>query len=239
MVSVEQPLARRLSSLPRKVLTRYREEGVRSLLAWAWAHVETEHRERRLGIDTRGFIPPVALGYESESPGYDPIPYVCIDAALDSLALDPQRDVFVDIGCGKGRAVVVAATRPFRQVLGIELNELLADQARQQVARARDKLLCQQVQIARADAITFDYPPEMNVIFLWNPFVGTILQQVLDRVRQSCLASPRARTLLYALPEDDPDTLQSLPWLVRRREIATRFRTGVRLVSYQIDPFCS
>lgn len=235
-LKLKPSLRGRLLSLPQKMASRAKQEGVVGMTRWACAHLETLRREWQLGINTRGFIAPEELGYATDSPGYDPIPFVCIDAALDSLVLDSQRDVFVDIGSGLGRAVFVAANRPFRRVLGIELNRELVEQARQQLARARKRLLCQQVELVEADAASFLYPSDMSVVFLWNPFLGKILQRVMDRIRQSYLESPRAMTLLYALPEDQEDTLQALSWLVRRREIPTRFRTGIRIVAYDVNP---
>ncbi len=48
------------------------------------------------------------------------------------LAIHPvERTAFVDIGAGKGRAMMLAAEMPFRRIVGVELHPQLAAAARQ------------------------------------------------------------------------------------------------------------
>ena len=45
---------------------------------------------------------------------------------MNYLKLD-ANDVFVDLGCGKGRAVFLAAAQKLKKVIGVELRKELAD----------------------------------------------------------------------------------------------------------------
>ena len=46
-----------------------------------------------------------------------------------------EGDVFVDFGCGKGRVLFLAARYRFARIIGVELSERMAEQARRNLAR--------------------------------------------------------------------------------------------------------
>src|SRR5215218_10190886 len=48
-----------------------------------------------------------------------------------------RDDVFVDLGCGKGRVLYMAARRPFKRVIGIEWSERFSRIARVNLDRNR------------------------------------------------------------------------------------------------------
>ncbi len=220
---------------PFDILKRIVKFGPSDTLNWLSSHIESVRRERRLGIDTTGLIESVELGYAADAPGYDPISYACMDAVLGDLVIDPNRDVFVDIGSGRGRPVIMAALQPFRRVLGIELNSDLYRDSLRQIEKAKKHFRTLDVSIVQADATTFDYPKDMSVAFFWNPFIGEILEQVLEKIRLSHQHNPRPLTLIYSIPFSHPDPLQLKPWLVNRHEISVNFWTGIRIFRYDVD----
>jgi SAM-dependent methyltransferase len=78
---------------------------------------------------------------------------------------------FVDLGCGKGRPMLVASEFPFRDIVGVELSASLVG-----IAERNAELLAQRfpqrtrVRVALADATRFAFPAGNLVIFLANPF---------------------------------------------------------------------
>src|SRR4051812_7407460 len=84
--------------------------------------------EHFLRIDTTGQVAPtVKWGVH-----YTPLPYQVIRRVLERMRPN-SNDIFVDIGCGKGRVVCCAARRALTKVIGIEVNETLVEQARENV----------------------------------------------------------------------------------------------------------
>jgi hypothetical protein len=225
----------RVVTAPIDIVKRIIKFGPRDTFYWLSSHIETFRRERRLGIDTTGLIESTELGYAADAPGYDPISYACLDTVLGELVIDPNRDVFVDIGSGRGRPVIMAGLQSFRRVLGIELNLDLYRDSLRQIERAKEHFRTPDVSIVQADATTFDYPIDMSVAFFWNPFIGEILDQVLEKIRLSHQQNPRPLTLIYSIPFSHPDPLQKKPWLVNRREILVNFWTGIRIFRYDVD----
>lgn len=137
-----------------------------------------------------------------------------------------------------GRAVVLAATRPFGRVYGVEIDPALASIAREQVAnaRSRGRLRARTVEIVETDATTWALPPDVNHVFLFNSFTGVILDRVLERVRESVRAAPRELVIVYGQPVADPDPLAEVPWLERRADLPTGFWTHVRMRVYGARP---
>jgi tRNA1(Val) A37 N6-methylase TrmN6 len=62
-----------------------------------------------------------------------------------------NRDVFVDFGSGKWRAIFWAARYPFRRVIGVELSAQLNALARRNINRNRHRLTCRDIHLVTAD----------------------------------------------------------------------------------------
>ena len=53
---------------------------------------------------------------------------------LDSLAIDASRFTFVDLGCGKGKPLMVAASYGFRRLVGVDISAECIAIARRNIA---------------------------------------------------------------------------------------------------------
>lgn len=79
--------------------------------------------------------------------------------------LNPQpNETFVDYGCGDGRFLIEAAKTYGCRAVGVELNPLQADRARQAVDAAG---LVGRVQIIEGDALTTDVDAQVGVAYLY------------------------------------------------------------------------
>ena len=114
--------------------------------------------------------------------------------ALKHLPEPVDTYTFVDLGCGKGRALLVAAERPFRRVAGVEISPELARIAQANTAREP------RIHIEQGDAATFAFPDEPLVIFLYHPFLPPVLKKVLRNLQQTRAGSVHPTFLLYANP---------------------------------------
>lgn len=98
----------------------------------------------------------------------------------------------------------------------------LADIARANVDRAREKLRCTDVDIITADAAGYKVPNDVSVIFLFNPFGGLVPHEVEKQIRKSLSKSPRKLTILYAYPEKKGrNLLADWDWLTLMREFTS------------------
>jgi SAM-dependent methyltransferase len=91
-----------------------------------------------------------------------------------------EQTTFVDIGAGMGRAVLLAAELPFRQIIGVELHPALVRIARLNVSKWRKAGRTRSsVRIVAGDAVDFAFPPGPCVAFLFNPFGEVVMRRWL------------------------------------------------------------
>lgn len=94
---------------------------------------------------------------------------------------DHHQYAFVDLGCGKGRALVVASEFSFSRVIGIELSPDLADIARRNAAviAARDPRRGP-IEVQVGDATAMQAPAERVVYFMYNPFGSSLTEKLVE-----------------------------------------------------------
>jgi len=110
---------------------------------------------------------------------YEPTHAAVVDEVLDALDLDWPRWTFVDLGSGKGRAVLIAAQRPFRRVVGIERSAGHHSTAHANVATFGPTAA--PIALVHADVMEQPLPDGPLVLFLYNPFGDDVLERVLAR----------------------------------------------------------
>lgn len=165
--------------------------------------------EAVLGIDTRGAVqPPNAEGVH-----YTPLPYPMVFRMLRMLRLD-GNDVFVDVGCGKGRVVCCAARWRLRRVVALELNPRLLQETNENAGRLRGRKTRVEPVGLTAEAYGFE---DATVVYLYNPFNARITAAVVNRLRDSYMAQPRPLRIVYANPVHD-DILEAQGWLEKYLE---------------------
>jgi SAM-dependent methyltransferase len=133
-------------------------------------------------------------------PGYQPCDPALFRETLALLDVDFRGFTFVDIGSGKGRALLMAAEHPFRRVIGVELLPQLHAIAERNIATFAPGRPCNDVTSLCMDAAVFEFPEEPLVWFLFNPLPEPALQQVAARVGRSLDQHPRTAYLVYHNP---------------------------------------
>jgi SAM-dependent methyltransferase len=147
--------------------------------------------DRRLGIDTGrdphqvDLAPATAHG---DGVAYSPTPTGPLRRILRALPVgDPAGFTFVDLGCGKGRALLLAAEHGYGRVIGVELDAGLADTARRNIKAYENASPGRAgvVEVVAVDAAAFVPPAGPTVVFLFNPFGEDTLRAVVDRIERS------------------------------------------------------
>jgi len=109
---------------------------------------------------------------------------------------------FVDLGCGKGRAVMMASEFHFQEVVGVELHGALARIAEANVAAwtAAGRSVCP-VRIICQDATEFVFPAGACLLYLFHPFAAPVLQQMIERIESDFADRRGMLDLIYFNPE--------------------------------------
>jgi SAM-dependent methyltransferase len=170
----------------RLVLERYGPVGtVKQAARYAR---DTKRRRRTLGADrefdaetgadTAGIIPVWNLGVTgqllAQCNRYEAVPATVFHDLMADVPV--TGSVFVDVGCGKGRALLLARDYPFRRIVGVEFSQQLADIAARNLRdEPRAEVVC-------CDALNYRFPDGPLVVFANNPFDKAIMRQVLEGI---------------------------------------------------------
>ena len=159
--------------------------------------------EKKYGINTTGsdeLKKTAAAGVDiSHATVYMPASYLLLEEVFARLPLQ-HRNHFVDIGCGKGRAVCVAAYQGFSKVTGIDFSPGFCSTARANLRLTQAFYPSLNYFIIDGDAQTFSIPADADCIFLFNPFDEFIMQQVAKNIKESHHKNPRSIYIIYLNP---------------------------------------
>jgi SAM-dependent methyltransferase len=157
--------------------------------------------DRRLGIYTGGDVtyPQSILSGRYAEPYQATSPEI-FNRIMQSVGCLTAPFIFLDVGCGKGRVLLMAASHVFTRVVGIEFDSRLAQIARENAARFQMRPECKSnIDVVCEDAARYEFPDENAVIFFFNPFKQEIMSQVLKNIRLSARTT-RHRYIIYYNP---------------------------------------
>jgi SAM-dependent methyltransferase len=174
--------------------------------------------DERLGVHTNGIHPPNELGLrpwsEACSSEYEPTPTRVFRRLLSSLPGNLSPFVFIDLGSGKGRTLMMAAEHSFRRIEGVELSSDMHAIALKNIASVGGR--GRKIVSRNINAADYKFPSERFVLFLFNPFSPAVLRPVIRNLERSLREAPREAYVLYANAKhrsilDSADMLEELP----------------------------
>lgn len=129
---------------------------------------------------------------------YEPIAIPWFETVMHAAETPAEGRTFVDFGCGKGRAMLLASLNPYRRIVGVEFSPRLAAVARRNLAMFRHPARrCHDLEVVLGDAVDFPLPEGPLVLFFFNPFGADVMRRVVERVSASLAADPRPMTVVY------------------------------------------
>lgn len=134
---------------------------------------------------------------------------------IKALPIDFSQFTFIDLGCGKGRVLLMASDYPFKKIVGVEFMPELHCAALKNIAGfASDRQRCSRIDALCMDARDFQFPPGPLVVYLFNPFSESTFAHVLENLRCSLEQSPRPIYVAYRFQEFE-SLLAQAAWLER------------------------
>ncbi|HEY2646328.1 MAG TPA: class I SAM-dependent methyltransferase [Candidatus Acidoferrales bacterium] len=166
--------------------------------------------DRKFGTDTGGYLPPEDLvtghAHDVLNYGYSAIaPSVFREAfrrwmeTLPAVSGRIEAYSFVDVGAGKGRAILLAAEQPFRKVIGVELNPDLASIARRNVGLSYERSKAR-IRVVQEDAANFRWPRGPLLVYFYNPFDCSLIEQLAESLAAAGRSNRGPVDLLYVNP---------------------------------------
>jgi SAM-dependent methyltransferase len=188
---------------------KLRRDGVSGLFGkladWRRYRVLQRELDHQYGTDTLAMVgkddvsasgPNVAYSYD-----YLPTPALWFDRIIGKLPIKLPDYIFIDLGSGKGMAVIRAARFGFRRVIGVEFGEYLYQVARSNITKLQqhDKAIGS-IEMILGDAAEFQFPADSLVLYLYNPFGPEVVRKVLSNLETSLSEHPRSCWIVYVNP---------------------------------------
>jgi len=154
----------------------------------------------RHGMVTRDVV--FTKSAQGEWHPHEPAPARQFLSVLRSLPVNPAEYVFIDLGSGKGAALVLAAHHGYVRLIGVEYDGDLIAVARKNTQSLRNRRpdLAATIEHVHQDAADYAWPELPTVVYMNNPFGEKILSTVLARLEKSLQAAPRPLFLIYFNP---------------------------------------
>lgn len=213
MLSSKQKNVENPASLTRKISVFVRERTFPELVREIWHNGLPLFRrlvglyfdkkfDRQYNVDTCGSIHLHELTVERNNVEscsiYDPIPARTLRNLFSYLPEALKEYNFIDFGCGKGRALLVAAEYPFRKIIGVEFARELNETALQNISKySNPKQKCFDISSICIDATKFEIPLGKCIFFFFVPFGADIFSEVLENINKSYTQHPREMLILY------------------------------------------
>jgi predicted RNA methylase len=155
--------------------------------------------DRYLGVSTAGLSYTEVDSFNADTENW---PYLgCQWPALPFVLKDlPREGAFVDLGSGKGKALLIAAMLPYQRVVGVEIDEELSLTARENIERRRGKRRAAAVQCVTASVTDWEVPDDASIVFMHNPFFGETFKSAMKNVFASYDRNPRDIHIIYMFP---------------------------------------
>ena len=211
-----------MPSLPgilRKLRWSLAQRGALGSVRFAFSRLRTRSRttpgahpfDQQHGVDTSGLIGGSELVTGHPHDRYNTAYYGMSPSRFRGAierwkALPPvaptESYTFVDLGCGKGRAVMMATCFPFVEVVGVELNPKLASVAKKNLPTWRQGGSCNApVRICCEEATEFEFPAGPCLLYLFNPFAQPVVERLLDGLTETFGDRPGLLDIVYFNPE--------------------------------------
>jgi predicted RNA methylase len=177
----------------------------------------------RFGTETTGLTSLKSLGVTSPSveqaKDYEATPNRLFRKCISMLLIDHRRFSFVDLGSGKGRALLLASEFPFRQIIGVELSEKLHEVAERNIKAYRNpKQRTSDIRSVCMDARQFEFPEGDIVLFLSNPFGSEIMSEVMANLKSKCEAD-RSRLAIVYVEAHQADVIERSGLVAAKRRV--------------------
>jgi SAM-dependent methyltransferase len=169
------------------------------------------------GVETSGliFAEELLTGSRKDlfNTGYHGVPPSVFRQVLHRLQLDFEKYTFVDLGSGKGRALLLASEYPFHAIAGVELSPKLHSVAVANIANYRGSAQrCGAIRSIEADATQYSFPDGPLLVYLWNPFEAPVFSSVVANLEATLARDPREVYIVYIQPDQDALLAASSFW---------------------------
>ena len=130
---------------------------------------------------------------------YAPTYYSLIKEAFNVIE-NKNKLNFIDVGCGKGKVLLVASDFGFKKIIGIDLSKKLLHICKQNIYKYKQlKYKKKLIKLINIEATKYKITNE-NVFYFFDPFSGPVLNTFLKNILLSFKKNKRKIYIIFANP---------------------------------------
>ena len=186
------------------LLISLKRRGVKKTISVLLALIMDFYFDIKYGTDTKSWVKLGNLDIASDNKErgvmYQPTLVLPLKKLFGQLTV-PKDSILVDLGCGKGRVLLIASEFGFRELRGVEFSPELCKIAIKNCSIYKEKTKSSAgFRILESDVVNYDARDDETFFFMFNPFDAIVLKQVLDKIAASLLARQRRIWIIYRNP---------------------------------------
>jgi SAM-dependent methyltransferase len=132
---------------------------------------------------------------------YEAVMPAAFEEIMRDVPVNHEDYLFIDVGSGKGRALLLASRFPFRQIIGVEISAALTEVALKNIRIFQDGLQkCRDIRAVCRDAISYEMPAVKTVLYLNNPFDDQVMGPFVSNLEKSIQNCSRKVFVVYQRP---------------------------------------
>jgi SAM-dependent methyltransferase len=151
--------------------------------------------------------------------GYGPVNQDFFREIMRTVPVRLANFDFVDVGCGKGAALMLASEFGFRRIIGVDIAADLISIARTNAGKYRQSTGRPfSPELIQCDFLEWPIPTENSLFFLNNPFPRELSLRAIQRLEAALERRPARAILVYRkIPGNVGDYLHASPrwWPLR------------------------
>jgi len=177
-----------------------------SILYWKYRnYMDYERFDKKYGVETlkieKDYLDGLPATDIESCEFYQATIWRRFSKSIECLPSESAGFTFIDLGSGKGRALMYAALKGFNKIIGVELSNHLNQIARsnlEQFKKRQNKNY--KIELISVDANQYLLPDENLVIFMYNPFTGKTMQKVVENIQQWVTNYNKVFYIIYMNP---------------------------------------
>ena len=188
--------------LLQRLFKRIRQKGIKKSFFSLYSYMHDKYFDFKFNTDTFSWVQVNELDVNDKKKEhavlYQATRVLPLRQLFEKLNIS-KESTLVDIGCGKGRVLLVASEFGFEDVRGIEFSPSLCEIAKKNIIKFKNKTgRTSSFRVVISDAAQYQFEDDEDVFFLYNPFDEVILNKVLQNISASLNRCNRKVQIIYA-----------------------------------------
>ncbi len=151
----------------------------------------------------------ITSGDVKKASRYEAVSFYMLEQLFIAFRKIRGETSIIDLGCGKGRMMMVAAHYGFVNITGIDFAKEVCEQAVANMKIKEKEFPEIKWKVINQNVEDYTIRPEDSVFFMFNPFKTQVLKNFLKKLEVSCKQVPRTTYFIYASPQHQQELLDN------------------------------